>query len=237
MAGAIVNPYAIAPSGPTYEEEVLADTPLGLWMLDETSGTVATDQGSVGEDGDYGSTYSPVLGTRTVFGLTAPDFQTSAVVTVPHNAAMNLDHVGASGTFTVEFLFRLDVTAGAQAFFHNGPVECWQFAAELIGNVKTSGGATVMDLSIVSFAAADTDYHFVMTYNRSTPRLEAWLNGVSIGVDTTASGSSSDDGTDTWFGAHTATAGLPMNGAICGVAFYSQVLSDARIADHYATLT
>jgi hypothetical protein len=90
----------LAPVTLSYEEEVLLDSPLGLWMLDETSGTVATDQGSVGENGDYGTTYSPVLATRTVFGLTSPDFQTTDNCLVSANVGFDAGHIGASGTYT-----------------------------------------------------------------------------------------------------------------------------------------
>ena len=59
MSTGIVNPYATN-TPLTYEEECLADNPIRLFMMDETSGTTGLDQGSVASDLTWGAN-SPTL--------------------------------------------------------------------------------------------------------------------------------------------------------------------------------
>jgi len=245
MAGAIVNPYAISAGTLSYEDECKADTPLGLWMLDETSGTVATNQGSASaSNASYGSTYSPVLGTRTIFGLTTPDFQGTDVVTLTDNAALGASHAGVTGTGTWEFLFRQDTTVAVahlwQKFANGAPTDFWIADGGLfIAGIRDSAGSSVTSIFAFSaITAADTDYHIVVTYDRANQTEELWINGVSTATDTTASGSTSTSTVGMGFGGKDATSsGQGLNGSAGGYALYSQVLSDARIAAHYDALT
>jgi len=241
MAGAIVNPYAVTPGQLSYEDECKADSPLGLWMLDETSGTVAADQGSVGQDGDYGTTYTPTLNDQTIFGLVSPKWFNGDNVSVINDAGFNNDHTGLTGTATWEFLVNSDDITGFQwLYYWRGPVYIYFSGSGLVVAIKDTADAQVMTVtdSTTSFTS-DTDYHIVVTYDRAAPNLEIWVNGVSTATSTTV-----DAGRVTVaasielnFGNSSDTGGGWIQGGLCGVAFYSQVLSDARIADHYAALT
>lgn len=56
------------------EAEIAADSPVGWWKLDETSGTTATDSGSAGDDGTYSGSPLPTLGQLGPRGLRATEY-------------------------------------------------------------------------------------------------------------------------------------------------------------------
>ena len=106
--------------------------------------------------------------------------------------------------------------------------------------ILTSTGYSVTGTALGSGSiVAGTEYHFVMTYDRAAPRLEVWLNGVSAAVSTSFSA-----GRTTGAGPLTQTIGnfVPgastagVTGSMGGYAMYPGVLSNARIAAHYAAL-
>jgi hypothetical protein len=93
----------------TYAQEVLADTPVGWWRLDETSGTTAADSSGNGRDGTYVNT--PTLGAS---GLLAADPTVGSVrlselaneyVEIADNNAFSLT---TTGELTVEHWYALD---------------------------------------------------------------------------------------------------------------------------------
>ena len=118
MATGIVNPYAVAAGGLSYEDECLADSPVGLWMMNETSGTTIVNQGSSGTagNGSYGTTFSPVLAGDTLFGLTTPDFQNSQDFVLMTYPVGSTPDAGVTGAATWEYLFRIDGSLGAYHF-------------------------------------------------------------------------------------------------------------------------
>ena len=251
MATGIVNPYSVAAAGGlSYEGECLADNPVGLWMMDETSGTTVVNQGSSGTagNGSYPSLYSPSLAGDTLFGLTTPLFHAKtdqALVTYP---AGYTPDAGLTGAATWEVLFRLDAASFSSVtyLFSYGPAPYKPVYIYVLTNglmqifILTSTGYSVTSTSLPSGSiVAGTEYHFVMTYDRAAQRVEVWLNGVSAAVSTAFPG-----GRTTGAGPLTQTIGnfLPgastggVTGSMGGYAMYPGVLSNARIAAHYAAL-
>jgi hypothetical protein len=88
----------------TLAAEILADSPLGFWKLDEASGTVAADSSGNGRDGTY--TDAAMAGAEDGpcnIGGVAPAFASGDFVDVPANAAWSL-----TSTLTIEALVRRD---------------------------------------------------------------------------------------------------------------------------------
>jgi hypothetical protein len=126
MATGIVNPYAVAGENTDYRDAVLADSPLGLWMLDEPYGNnVATNQGSVssGDGGYYGNMQlASSRGLRKVFNIdvAGASFANSNVsagaglgfyggsVSVPYNNNFNTVQVPYYSGNTWEWVTRVD---------------------------------------------------------------------------------------------------------------------------------
>jgi hypothetical protein len=250
MATGLVNPYAIS-GGLSYEEECLADNPVGLWMMNETSGTTIVNQGSSGTagNGSYGTTYSPVLAGDTLFGLTTPDFQNSQdFVEMTYPVGFTPD-AGLTGAATWEYLFRIDGALGAYHFgILPAPYNVLMAFSQANGNfsaqILSSGGTAVMYVYAgAAVLVSGTEYHCVVTYDRASPRLEVWLNGVSVASITTLNwaGSTGTAALTQPVGGYSRTSGSTgigstLGGSLGGYAMYAGVLSNARIAAHYAAL-
>jgi hypothetical protein len=244
MATGIVNPYAVAAGGLSYEDECLADSPVGLWMMNETSGTTIVNQGSSGTagNGSYGTTYPPVLAGKTLFGLTTPEFRTSSwdFVDMTYPVGFTPD-AGLTGAATWEYLFRVDGPVGGWHFGIYPALNAFmaiinatgQFSAQIIA---TSGAAVMYIYTASGAVVSGTEYHCVVTYDRAAPRLEIWLNGVSVASITTLNyaGSTGTAALTQAVGNYSRTPGAPggMDGSIGGYAMYAGGLSNARIADH-----
>lgn len=123
MATGIVNPYAVANENTAYRDAVLADSPLGLWMMDEPYGNnVATNQGSSGTAGNgayWGNMQlATSRGLRTVFNIdvAGASYANSnnslgfynGSVSVPFNSAFNSNMATNYSTNTWEWVTRVD---------------------------------------------------------------------------------------------------------------------------------
>jgi len=231
MAGAIVNPHSFgAPI--SYEDECKADSPLGLWMLDETSGTVAVDQGSVGQNGTYMNL--PSLGTRTIFGLTSSLFNSSDVV-IATTPGLHTSYPGATGTMSLEWISHMD--SATNFSFHvawrQQPFQMYEQG----GLINFQGTGIAHNTGFAS--TVGVDQHWVWTYDNANQRAEVWLNGVSVNAVTSIPGSFGN-----WYTSSIILGNMisqqgvyyALKGSMAGFALYSQVLSPARIAAHYAAL-
>jgi hypothetical protein len=217
----------------TYPQEVLADSPIGFWLLDETSGTVATDASGNANHGTYLG--SPALATRTVGPLTCANFDGSndhvdlpviAVGVSPYT----LEAVGIADTL------KYDVWLLGEDYSNNFVTAAIGMqtggtgtAGQIVGGGYYGGGswATVIDGTWIAGAT----HHVVYTYDGTTGRL--YVDGVAAGTVTTAGGSSSNHwgiGVDTFRGGF-------WDGAIAGVALYNTALSAGRVAAHYEAFT
>jgi|TARA_B110000881_G_C18439599_1_gene445208 hypothetical protein len=251
MATGIVNPYAVAAGGLSYEDECLADSPVGLWMMNETSGTTIVNQGSSGTagNGSYGTTFSPVLAGDTLFGLTTPDFQNSQDFVLMTYPVGSTPDAGVTGAATWEYLFRIDGSLGAYHFGilpapYNALMAFSQASGTYSAQILTTYGASPMYVyAPAGTLVSGTEYHCVITYDRAAPRLEVWINGVSVAAVTTLN-SNTSTGTAALtqpVGGYSKTSGTTgigstLGGSLGGYAMYAGVLSNARIADHYAAL-
>lgn len=100
-----------------YRDACLASGAVGLWMLDETTGTTAVDQGSAGVDGTYRGDMatSAARGVRSAFniplaGVAVADSATSGsgfrggVVEVPSNPAFSTEFQSPGGDISYEWV-------------------------------------------------------------------------------------------------------------------------------------
>ena len=239
-----------AGAAPSFNDLQVLSNPLGLWLMDETSGAEFVDSGSVGQNGDWSASYPPGLGTATVFGLPAAEFIRDGggrfdYGTLPLTGLTG-SMAGASGVATWEWLYRQDNNAYAASYIwkhDTGTVATFyiQNTGQIVAKMYDATNAAYhMDATTgTGEIVVGTDYHIVATYDLSAPRFEIWVNGVSVSVATTAT-ASHEVRTSTGqasMGATTASATNGQEGAMSSVALYPAVLSDATIADHYAALS
>lgn len=220
--------------GGTYPDEVLLDSPIGYWKLDEAAGITAVDDAS------------PNGRDMTLFGTSAlgaagliPDSagawsKTSAVgnyISADHAAWMEQD------SFTVEAIIRPTSVSSYNCIFSfdgTGAFRAWSWYlldGALIIFRGTDDAVFSSDPFIIN---ADTTYHVAVTYSAGT--IKFYKNGVQSGPDRAgvlANGSTIPQGLvigASYAGQVTPTLGF--TGTLDEVAYYSGALSSARILAH-----
>lgn len=225
----------------SYLSEILADSPVGVWLLDETSGTNADDSSGNNLDGTYVGTVT--VNGGTVFGKVAANFVTDGRVEIPDNALFS-PQAGASGLLTLEAIVNADsVSAGCIVAKGGGGGGVYEYEVWFdSGLIKvyiwiSTGGSLVVERFLSSSLSTATDYHIVVTFNRSTEVCKIYVNGV-VQSDNNwvfAATNSSDTASPVTIGRRADNA-HPFDGRIACVAIYPTDLSDTRIADHYTAL-
>lgn len=165
---------------PTYEESVLAFSPLVYLRLGDTSGTTAEDSSGNNRDGTYfggvSLNQSSLLGSDTSNGAVRFD-GVDDYVTVAHAAAFNVT------SFTVEAWIQITATGGYQSIANrddNSSNKSWQFRVTPGGYLELVlwiGGSDALHTS----RAKVTDnkiYHVAATYDGAFATI--YVNGEPI---------------------------------------------------------
>ena len=156
------NPTQTVFPTPTYDDDIVADTPSLFLPLDESSGAVAADLSGNGRDGAYGgatvqySQASLVLDGSTAIGLL--------------NAG-NVSRAGALGAGTVAW--SVEWWSKLVSFGTGGPGSILAYTGPLTGFIfipDPAGGATYGSLADSKFLAGGTialgtTYHWVATFD------------------------------------------------------------------------
>lgn len=219
-----------------YLGKVLADGPVTLWRLGETSGTTAYDKWSA-NDATYSGTFT--LGTA---GLITGDADTAVTLVptakamAPFASALN----NPAGPFSVEF-WALPTTAGQECiissqkrtsgragftiFMNNGGSG---FSA-LLGN---NAGGTVF-VNGATTVQAGVRYHVVVTYDNTTAKV--YVNGkldASAAIPFDASGFEPNPDAPFQIGARNNGDGFGYNGVVDEVAVYNYALTASQVQQH-----
>jgi hypothetical protein len=221
-----------------YKAHVLADSPLGYYRLNESSGTVAHDSSGNGNNGTIaasGVSYSQV-------GLLQGDLDTSLAFTTSSGrvALPTAFNLNGSNAFSVEYWIKptnANPGAGNFEYIGWGPASNGAhtgYALLLAGGASFNslefqvGNGTAHSTAIFSNSgiANGSVYYVAGTYDGTT--LKVFLNGVQKATATVA-GPMSNSGTPS---IDIATASF-FAGTIDEAALYQSVLSQARITDHY----
>lgn len=222
------------PSGGGYSDTVLGLSPNLYLRLNETSGTTAVDSSTSGWNGTYSGGYTLGVATPAGDGDLGATFTSagSGQVSVPHEAALNLD-TGAGQAWSLSFVVRPDVaTAGTYPGIigKGGSSTGWIIFRD--GGNGTLGfkklGTQVVTAS--GAVAVNTWSHWVLTYDGTSIR---WYKDGAL-LTTTA------------FGAKTSssTAALTLNkgdaygdNSLDEVAVFPSTLSATDVSDLYTAYT
>lgn len=223
-----------------YTHEVMADSPVAYWRLDEATGSTAKDHSGNGYDGNYVN--APYLGQPGPFpGYTATKFVAteSKQVTIPSATALHV--AGGTDNWTLEAWFqganaagnfggpsllttvydgtRVDFNLG----FYSGAV-----AISAAPSVNFYNGS---HLSAQSATAIDDGnwHHLVGTFDGTN--LKIYVDGVL--KTSTVPGSNPSRGTQDLIIAKRWDTGGNLNGTTADVAIYNTALSSTRITAHY----
>lgn len=219
----------------SYRAEVLRDNPIGFWMLDEPSGTIATDLAvykGTSRNGTY--TNSPTLAQASLVG----GLESSALASTSFDGTNDYIDMGyqsdwRQAEFTFVCAFRTGSTmSGAKA------IATRDSGSGSIGRswyVVTSGtdlyfstfeGSTQREIGPVALATS-TVYHLAVTYSSAAQKV--YLNGVEVLSVARSSGANDGNTQPLYIGRYAATY---WNGRIQGAAFYGTALSATRILAH-----
>ncbi len=247
FTSATVTNNSTQSSGTAYEDEVLADSPVGYWRLGETSGTSAADLGSAAQAGTYSGGY-----TLNQTSLLASDAANKSVLLNGSSGYIDCTASGAfsfaGGNMTGECVAKFNAFPGSgdsawlfgKAYDGGSSKVGYSLRLEVSGAVKTLkvesyDGSTAHGATFdVSAWTTGTIYHIAFTYDGTNWKL--YVNG-SVVASTAGSGPQSSSRPrnigreSTTFG-----DGAYFNGTIDEVALYGTALSAGRISAHYAAV-
>lgn len=215
-----------------YRAAVLADTPVGYWRLDETTGTTAHDESGNGRDATYvgaftlgqpgalagdpdpavqldGATGEVDVGSVFDFAPSLP-FSFEAWVK-PTTIDATYRHVVTKMQYTSTF-FPLD---GTYVVFVQG--------SPTLGFERWADAGTELAVESTTFTAVGTWAHVVATFDGTTGTL--YVNGASVAAGTSLGGIAANSIPLAW--------GNLFAGSIDEVAVYDHALAQARVTAHY----
>lgn len=231
------------PAALTYAQQVLADSPLIYWKLDETSGTTAADASGNGRDGTIagsGVTYSasPVLAHGSTSALTF-DGSTGRVVSPSIN-------MNAYTSFTVEFWMNIAAFDGSDdgvvALTNSGTnnsggisiIPCWGG-----GFWFTQAHATGSQYRFHPRPSAAAPHHYAFVFTKNTTGAAAIVSYLDGAAWSTAGGGEDTSGTTdaSWasssfyLGSNGNSAFIPAT--IDEFALYGTDIGATRVAAHH----
>lgn len=227
-------------SGPTYAEEVLADSPQWYLPLNDASGSTAQDAGPNNIDGTYNGT--PTLASRPGpdGGMYANFDGSNDYVAVPSTGLTATDSItadmwvytdkptGLAGIALAQVFggsaVRLSVGQGGLASQTGAiAVDAWEFG---VFNGSWSFNSSGASYQLDPFRW----YHIALVHTHGAAA-KFFIDGVHVATATTTKNGSAN-GLDFQVGRSHAGDNY-WDGIIAHVAFYRTALSDARIAAHY----
>jgi hypothetical protein len=218
--------------------EIVLDTPLAYYRVNETTGTVATDSSGNTLHGTYVN--GPTLGEPALLAVPPGGAQGTSVLfdggaatylSMPTHASLNI-----TGPLTVEFLMKstsgdFDVILGGFdfAYPHNG-------YGVSIGYLLPG---------VLYYHKDDTWYPSTVTLNDGVVHhvvVTASATAVTFTVDGAAAGMTAIDARPSSYSGQrnwgaSSQPGSHYDGWLDEMAIYAGVLSDSRIASHYAAAT
>ncbi len=230
---------AVIPST-TYYDEVMADSPLAYYRLDDPSGTTMTDASGNSRNGTYVN--SPTLGATSLLSgdsNAAVTFDGSNdYCTVTDAAWMDVT------TITLEAVIKLNATGAYQSIWdrdNGGSDRMWQLRISNTNKLEfgywLSGSGPFFFAGATSLSSGTT-YHVAATYDGTTGTV--YLNGTSDGTNSNT-GSLKTGAMKLVIGSsESGGGGTPsvqrFNGTIDEAAIYGSALSGTRIGVHAANV-
>lgn len=228
--------------GSDYETEVLADSPLAFYLLDEASGSTAADSSGNSRDATIAGTpdfqQTGPAGLTHALGLNTPS-GTDEWVDVPDLSALGTvgfevwvsDDVALTPSMTLQRLARLGLSgSGDDEPIYLGPAT-GSFANEVITVApRDSGGAAVPVAYDDSSGNIATGWHHLVF--QWDGFWQIWLDGEPI-LNATDGTQENVPWNEIELGNSAASTANPFRGLMAAAAFYGGVLSTARIFAHY----
>ena len=232
-----------ADAGTTLADVILADSPVGYWQLNETSGALAHNLGSGGAiDGLLNNGVTVDQGPLYVGGTTGMRFDgVDDYIHIPDSTLIN---TAAVTERTVELVFNADVTTGRQVLYEEGggtnALTIYIDAGSIYFAVRDSG--EYGPFSISTAVTAGVTYHVAAVFDSVTANLfTGYLDGAVVGTGATATDldahsgdigiGAQNDGNYYHDGADSSARLNEFQGLISDVAIYNSSLSLADVQE------
>jgi hypothetical protein len=220
----------------SYSSEVLADSPMGYWRLDDASGNFTDSSGNARAASVTGSpTYSQPP-AKPAIGGTSCTFGASPYGTVGFASWMN-----SLTALSAEAWVKYTSAATIMMMGRDSSFRQLQFRAnagkfDLI--VFDSGSSAVTLTSPLTYNDGAW-HHVVGTYANAASgnNMFLYVDGAQVNVTAHSTNLGTSSATDSFFLAARSTAANVWDGSLDELAIYSTALSSARVAAHYAAAT
>lgn len=223
--------------------QIMLDSPVGYWPMDETSGSTVFDRSGNARNGTITGTVSPEVGGPAGQRCLSFAGTTNSYITVADNAAWS-SHAGASGLWSMEVWLYRSLATSQKSFMSKGNTAgpLYEVLMEATASdtyytaMIQSGGAVVESLTSSGSSPLNRWQHFAATFDRATALLTMFTDGVQVAQATSASGNTSDTTGPLYFGTRNDALGSATycwNGRMAHAAVYSTALAANRIAAHY----
>ena len=235
----------LASSSKTWLDEVQADSPIALWLMQEASGTTMT--ATVGTAGAYsasGITYQAAGPGKAALPAAAQFSGTGSGA----SAAVNLSSLAPRlltvcwwmywNAFANNDAMALEFTGDGGHITNRGFYIDPNSDVPLIGTMAITSGDGASFRRSEGFArpSAAAWHHYAATLDRNTPDVGLYIDGIAITPSPVipAVWTASDFANDSLFFMCRNLSNLRGAGRMAGVSLHPSILSAARIAAHFA---
>lgn len=232
----------------SYSSEVLADSPVVYFRMNESSGTTMVDSRGSGRDGTYVG--SPTLGVTGATNATDGDDAVTLNGSTQYASIASLtagdDALKAmTGSFTVECWINYSSTSGTRGLLDRygsggSTVSVWLLYSLggkprfLVRNASTSGDVYVDAATTLTTGGW---HHVVGVFDDAADEIRIYIDGAEDATPVAMTGTVGHNRSPILtIGALVFTSGY-FPGSMDEVAVYPSALSDARIAAHYEAAT
>ena len=243
MIGNIISSTLQSTTPLNYQQTILADSPVGFWMTNETSGTTAIDLGSGGNNGTYAA--SPTLNVSTgLSGVTKAVTYNGSTQNV-NTAQVTTFNLAPSGNWSFEGWFKTSASAvGALAAVRcgnatsDGTLLCVLFANVVANKVSaySTDAAGTGNIAVSSTTSINTGAYFHIAATAvSGGALTIYVNGVAEASSSAGRWASTQDRKMTIACQPSNTTGYQNFSAStsAAIAFYNTTLSASTVLAHY----
>jgi hypothetical protein len=225
----------------SYASVVLADNPVGFWLLNETSGTTASDLTANGNNLTY--TASPTLNVSTGLSGVTTGVTYNGTTQYAASSEVATFNMPSSASWSIEGWFRTTSTSSGSVFM---------FRDDSAVNAGVGGGLFVnLTANKATAFTPDSAFNSLTIVSSTTVNTGAWFHGcitaASGGAMTLYINGASEASTSTTRGLTVgskivSTAAQPQtpptfvsffNGSSAAIAIYSTTLSAAQVLAHY----
>lgn len=247
MLNTLAGIIASSGGGVSYKNIILADNPIGFWMLDETSGSTAVDSSTQSRNATFLN--SPTLNQSGPSAAISKSVAFNAASSQgAYTAAVSTYAIAPSANWSIEGWFKsnasdIDMAAltihpgyGASSS-GNEQILTGNFFANVTGNlvIGQSAGTSSNYINLSGSGKRDNAWHYFAVTSASGGNLTLYIDGTSVGSSSTSRRSSTQNNS-VGLGMYWNASGSPQTfftGNLAACAVYNTTLSSTQVTNHY----